>query len=105
MTRRPNRRLAALLFAVPLGLSACSGGDVEAPEVNATPGDVDVNAPDVDVTPGDIDAPEVDAPDIDAPDIDAPDIDAPDIDAPDVDADVDVDANGDDTEGEVDNAQ
>jgi hypothetical protein len=96
MTRRPTRRLAALLVAVPLGLSACSGGDVDvdAPEVNATPGDVDVDVPDVD------------APDVDAPDIDAPDVDAPDIDAPDVDADVDVDANGDDTgEGEVDNAQ
>jgi hypothetical protein len=81
MTRRPTRRLAALLVAVPLGLSACSGGDVD--------------APDVDVTPGDVDAPEIDVPDIDAPDVDVPD----------VDADVDVDANGDDTEGEVDNAQ
>ena len=62
--------LAALLLALPLVLTGCSGEE----------GDVDVEAPAVDVSPGDVD-------------VDAPDPDAPDVDAPDVDVDADVDAD------------
>ena len=73
---RTRTRLAALLLAAPLALTACSGDE----------GDVDVNAPNVDVTPGDVD---VDAPDVDAPD--APDVD--------VDADVEGSEDGDEEAG------
>ena len=74
------RRTAAVLLALPLGLSACSGGDV------------DVDAPAVSVTPGGVD-------------VDVPEVDVPDVDVPDVDVDADVDANGDDSgEGAEDNA-
>jgi len=84
------RRTAAVLLALPLGLSACSGGDV------------DVDAPAVSVTPGGVD---VDVPEVDVPDVDVPDVDVPDVDVPDVDVDADVDANGDDSgEGAEDNA-
>ena len=78
--QRPRTTLAALLMTVPLALTGCSDD-----------GDVDVDAPNVEVTPGDVD--------VDAPDVDAPDVDAPDVDVPDVDVDVDVedteDADGD----------
>ena len=77
----PPRTLAAIALAIPLLLTGCSGD-----------GDVDVNAPNVEVTPGDVD---VDAPEVDAPDVDAPDVDAPDVDAPDVDVDADVEEEGD----------
>ena len=69
MKRTLRTRTAALLLAVPLALTACSGGDVDA------------EAPNVDVDGGNLD---VQTPEVDAPDVDAPDVDA------DVDADVDV---------------
>ena len=71
---RTRTRLAALLLAAPLALAACGGDE----------GDVDVEAPNVQVSPGDVD--------VDAPDVDAPD-------APDVDVDADVEDTEDpDTE-------
>lgn len=69
MKRSLATRTAALLLAVPLSLTACSGGDIDA------------EVPNVDVDGGNVD---VEAPEIDAPDVDAPDVDA------EVDADVDV---------------
>lgn len=82
---RSRTALAAVLLALPIALAGCSGDE----------GDVDVNAPDVEVSPGDVD---VDAPDVDAPDVDAPDVDAPD--APDVDVDADVEES-EDADGEA----
>lgn len=79
---RFRKPVAALLVALPLVLTGCSGDE----------GDVDVDAPNVEVTPGDAD---VDAPDVDAPDVDAPD--APDVD---VDADVEEQEDGDDEASE-----
>ena len=70
MKRSTKTRTAALLLAVPLSLTACSGGDIDA------------EAPNVDVDGGNLD---VQTPEVDAPDVDAPDVDA------EVDADVDVD--------------
>ena len=65
MKRTLRTRTAALLLAVPLGLTAaCSGGDVDA------------EAPNVDVEGGNLD--------VQTPEVNAPDVDA------DVDADVDV---------------
>ena len=64
MKRTLKTRTAALLLAVPLSLTACSGGDVDA------------EAPNVDVDGGNLD--------VQTPEIDAPDVDA------EVDADVDV---------------
>ena len=52
-------RTAAALAAVPLLLTGCSGDnvDVETPDVNVTPGNIDVSpgtVPDVEVTPGEL---------------------------------------------------
>ena len=94
--QRSRTALAALFLSVPLVLTGCSGEgdvDVDAPNVEVTPGDLDVDAPEVE-------APDVDAPDVDAPDVDAPDVDAPDVDVPDVDVDADVE-NTEDADGEA----
>ncbi len=66
-------RLAAVLLAAPLVLTACSGD-----------GDLDVDAPNVEVTPGDVD---VDVPSVDVPDVDVPDVEV----SADVDGGVGVD--------------
>lgn len=75
--QRSRTALAALFLSVPLALTGCSGE-----------GDVDVDAPNVEVTPGDLD---VDAPEVDAPDVDVPDVD--------VDADVEEDEDADEEAG------
>ena len=60
MNRTVRTRTAALLLAVPLSLTACSGGDVdvEAPNVDVDGGDIDVQTPEVEVPDVDVDVDE-----------------------------------------------
>lgn len=51
-TVRTRTRLAAVLLAAPLALTACADDgnvDVESPNVEVTPGDIEVTPPDVTV--------------------------------------------------------
>ena len=56
MKPRLRARTAAVLLTLPLALTACSGGDVDAEPPDVDSGSVDVDAPDTDVPDVDVDA-------------------------------------------------